>query len=279
MILSKVFVRRHWQAIAAATGLKEAQPGSTITLADDSRTDITDATIAWVKRIILNIEGNNAAVNLATGNATTGSAPQAQVETLTIVAAGGATSSGNLALTVTGAGITGSPLAVAVPLVSGTHTTAALIAGAVRTKLNTIAAITALYTIGGAGAAVTLTRKANAANDATLNIAVAAGFGVSAVTNSTNTTLGVLGTELINGPNLDVFGDALPVSTVTRFCEISVSGGGSAWVAMELPGAPPADFGNVLLASGSSLRVPYPLTLSIEANDPGAILDIVYFGK
>lgn len=125
-------------------------------------------------------------VNLAT------SAGTAQVETATVTAAAGATSDGNLAVTVTGAGIAGSPLVVQVPLTLLTHTTAALVADAIRTALGATAAITALYTVGGTGADVSLTKTVAAANDATLNIALAGSLGVTAAPTSANTTAGVV---------------------------------------------------------------------------------------
>jgi hypothetical protein len=76
--------------------------------------------------------------------------------------------------------------------VTGVDTTASLIAAKIRTAFNASAALTAFYTVGGTGADITLTRAGTpVANDSTLNVAIAAGLGVSAITNSTNTTAGV----------------------------------------------------------------------------------------
>lgn len=120
-----------------------------------------------------------------------------QVETTTIVAAAGVTGDGDLIMTITGAGITGSPLDVTVPLTAATHTTAALIASAVRTALSAESAITDLYTVGGTGADIVFTQILQDGNDGTLNIDINAddaGSTVTGITNdatSTNTTAGV----------------------------------------------------------------------------------------
>jgi len=136
--------------------------------------------------------GVTVTMNLRTGAITGATTGTAQVETATVVAAAGATSSGNLAVTVTAAGVTGSPLAFSVALVTGVDTTASLIAAKIRTAFNANAALTALYTVGGTGADITLTRAGTpVANDTTLNIAITAGLGVSAIVSSTNTTAGV----------------------------------------------------------------------------------------
>lgn len=122
-------------------------------------------------------------VNLATSVGT------AQVETAT--AAGTISGSGNASVTVTGAGITGSPKTISVAVVNGD--TAATWAGKVRTALAADAAVTALYTVGGSSTTITLTRTVAAANDATLNIALANGTctGITTAATSANTTAGV----------------------------------------------------------------------------------------
>ena len=166
-------------------------PSSVMTLPGVTNAYCVSATLAST--------GNTLTIDTETGIATIGTAPISQVETATIVAAGGATSSGNLAVTVTAAGVTGSPLAIPVALVTGVDTTASLIAAKVRTALGANTALTALYTVSGTGADVVLTRTVAANNDATLNIAIAAGLGVSAITTSTDTTAGVGGVKLTNG--------------------------------------------------------------------------------
>jgi hypothetical protein len=159
---------------------------------------LTGATKAYCVSATLASASDTLTIDTETGIATIGTTPVAQVETATVVAAGGATSSGNLAVTVIAARVTGSPLAFSVALVSGVDTTATLIAAKIRTAFNANAALTAVYTVGGTGADVTLTETDPQNNDATLNIAIAAGLGVSAIVSSTNTTAGVGGVKLTN---------------------------------------------------------------------------------
>ena len=118
-----------------------------------------------------------------------------QIETATIV--GGCTVAGNLSVTVTSALVTGSPLLVSVPLTTAQNT-ASLVAAAVITALNSTAAITTHYTVGGTGATYTLTAKVAAANDTTLNMAhakVAPLTGITDDSSSTSTVAGVAGTN------------------------------------------------------------------------------------
>lgn len=159
---------------------------------------LTGATKAYCVSATLATAGDTLTIDTSTGIATIGTTPVAQVETATVVAASGATSNGNLAVTVTAARVTGSPLAFSVPLTTATHTTAAFVADAIQTALNSSAALLAVYTVGGAGATVTLTENDPQNNDATLNIAITAGLGVSAIVSSTNTTTGVGGVKLTN---------------------------------------------------------------------------------
>jgi hypothetical protein len=128
----------------------------------------------------------------------------AQVETATVTAASGATSNGDLVVTVTAAGMAGSPLAVNVPLTTD-EDSADLVAAEIRSVLGATAAITSMFNVGGTGATVTLTRNTVAANDGTLNIGIAAGLGVSAAASSANTTAGVarvMATEASKGDQL-----------------------------------------------------------------------------
>lgn len=131
----------------------------------------------------------------------------AQVDTATVTAASGATSNGNLVVTVTAAGLAGSPLAINVPLTTAL-TTAALVAAEIRSILGATAAVTAMFAVGGASATVTLTRNTVAANDATLNIGIAAGLGVSAAASSANTTAGVARVYATEGSKGDQLIDA-----------------------------------------------------------------------
>lgn len=116
-------------------------------------------------------------------------APVFQVETATIV--GTITGDGNASVVVTKAGMTGSPITLAVPVLSGDTPT--VTAGKIRTALNANANITAVTTVGGTGADVTLTAKVAAANDATFNVAYDNGTctGLTPDATSTDTTAGV----------------------------------------------------------------------------------------
>ena len=190
--------RAYYGLLATGTPTKTQVDGSAQIGVGSTVLTLTGATKAYCVSATLASATNTLTIDTATGIATVGTAPVSQVETATIVAAAGATSSGNLAVTVTAAGVTGSPLAIPVALVTGVDTTASLIAAKVRTALGANTALGVLYTVGGSGANITLTRTVAANNDATLNIAVAAGLGVSAITSSTDTTAGVGGVKLTN---------------------------------------------------------------------------------
>jgi hypothetical protein len=112
-----------------------------------------------------------------------------QYETAT--AAGTITGDGNATVTITGAGITGSPLAVSVAVLNGD--TAAVWGNKVKVQLLATPAITALYDVLGYNAGIVLRAKTARANDATLNIALANGTctGITAAPTSANTTAGL----------------------------------------------------------------------------------------
>ncbi len=114
----------------------------------------------------------------ASGVATTADPGTTQLETATV--ASGATGTANVVVTVTGAGIAGSPLVTNVAVASGD--TAAQVATKIRAALGGVGAITSVYTVGGTGVSVTLTRIAAATNDGTLNI------GINGTTNTTGVT-------------------------------------------------------------------------------------------
>ena len=126
-----------------------------------------------------------------------------QVETATVVAASGATSDGNLTVTVTATGMTGSPKAISVALTIAAHTSATLIATAIAAALNADTAYAALFTATSSGANVITTRKVtntytlNGTSvpirpaNITLNVAIAGVLGITAATTSADTTAGV----------------------------------------------------------------------------------------
>jgi hypothetical protein len=150
-------------------------------------------TVAYSLAMIIQ-DGDTLTWNASTGAVTGTVAGTAQVETATIVAASGATTAGDLNVTVTSALVTGSPLLIPVALLLADNT-ASLVATKVRAALNATTAITDHYTVGGTGATYSLTTKAvnHAANDTTLNLAHANGTcaGITTAATSTNTTAGV----------------------------------------------------------------------------------------
>lgn len=99
---------------------------------------------------------------------------------------------GNATVTVTAAAVAGSPVAVNVAVAAGD--TAAEWAEKVRTALAANSAIAAQYDVGGADENITLTKIVAAANDDTLNIALANGTcsGITEDTTSDDTTAGVV---------------------------------------------------------------------------------------
>lgn len=153
----------------------------------------TDApTIAYSLAMLIQA-GVTLTMDMETGAVTGTVAGTNQVETATIVAAAGATTAGNLNVTVTSSLITGSPLLVPVALVLADDT-AAKVAAKVRTALGATAAITAHYTVSGTGADYVLTAIEKAANDATLNMGHASDgtlVGITTAATSADTTGGV----------------------------------------------------------------------------------------
>ena len=113
----------------------------------------------------------------------------AQVETATVV--GTITTAGDASVTVTCTGMTGTPKTISVAVAGGDN--AAAIAGKIRTALAADSAVTALFTVGGTGPEVILTRTTPAANITNLNIALANGtcVGITAAATSADTTAGV----------------------------------------------------------------------------------------
>lgn len=112
-----------------------------------------------------------------------------QVETATV--SGSITSPGNANITVTAAGLTGSPKSISFAV--AVNDSAAVVAQKAREALVSDSAVTALFDISGIGPAIILTRKVAAANDATLNIAIANSScsGLVNAPTSADTTLGV----------------------------------------------------------------------------------------
>ena len=194
----------------------------------------TTADIGYAISSRLTTASTTATLDVQTG-VCTGSAAfvagVAQVETATVVAAAGATSNGNCIVTVTGSTLTGSPLAVTIPLTTAANT-ATLVASALAAGLNANTAIAAKYSVASSGAIILLTVKADAngnylANDGTLNIAIPGGLGITAEATSTNTTTGVAssGVQVLDGDGKDFEGLTLPSMARIYALEINVTSG------------------------------------------------------
>ena len=111
-----------------------------------------------------------------------------QAETATAVAT--ITIDGNINAILTSALTVGSPLTTVVAVAAGDNASA--VAGKIRAALSNVAAITADYAISGATDKVIITALEEAANDATLNLAITytPSSGTTNDTTSTNTTAG-----------------------------------------------------------------------------------------
>jgi len=189
--------------------------------------------------------GSSGVVDLAdndTAASTSWTAGVAQVETATVTAAAGITTSGNATVTVTAAGMTGSPKAISVPLTTAAHTTATLIATAIAAGLNADADYSALFTATTSTNTVITTRKPTstvvgglatysfyAANDGTLNVALANGtcVGITTAATSANTTSGVLtaGVTVESGGTEDFEGNTITAMTKINGLLIQVVSG------------------------------------------------------
>jgi hypothetical protein len=172
--------------------------------------------------------GETLTLDMATG-AVTGVDPGVlQVETATVVAAAGITTAGDATVIVTAANLVGSPLTVSVPLELAFDAEESAIA--IRNALEEISAITSIFTVGGAGADITLTAVKAITNDITLNISIDNGTcaGITAAPTSTNTTAGVLRTQAyrISGATwdeTDFEGEPLPAMTKAHCVYVNVS--------------------------------------------------------
>lgn len=117
-------------------------------------------------------------------------ADRAQMETA--IASGVATADGEVAISVSGTGITDAPLLINVPILSGD--TAEIWAVKVRSALAASQPISSLFTISGNGVYISMTRSTPTANDPTLNIAIANGStspGIAPAATSGNAIVGV----------------------------------------------------------------------------------------
>jgi phage tail sheath gpL-like len=194
-----------------------------------------DADVAYSVRAII-AEGSDFVLNVADGT-TTGSdawvAGTAQVETAT--AAGTITATGNATVTVTAAGMTGSPKAISVAVLSGD--TAAVWAGKVRDALAADVDVSAVFSVSGASTAIVLTVKEIGglsipiypANDSTINVALDNGTctGITTAATSANTTAGVAtsGCTIYDGDGKDFEGTTIATISTLDAALLSCSSG------------------------------------------------------
>lgn len=149
----------------------------------------------------VSVSSNAISVNLATDAGTPQvetaigagavSSDVAQVETAT--AAGAVSTSGNATVTVTAAGMTNSPKDISVAVLE--FDDAETIATKIRAALTADVDVAAFFDVSGATDQIILTSLAAAANDSTMNIAIAddTSVGVTTAATSVNTTAGLIG--------------------------------------------------------------------------------------
>jgi len=215
-----------------------ATPGSpkssgSITLGDGSLVPaITGANALFVTEAVIGNATSVFAIDITDNDAsgsTAFSAGTQQVETATAV--GTITTSGNAAVTVTAAGMTGSPKAISVAVLL--DDTAAEWASKARTALSADTDVTAMFEVSGTTTAIVLTRLTNLgcafANDATLNIALAddTSDGITDDATSDDTTAGVAstGTILTGGATEDFEGVAVSALATVQAVAIRCTSG------------------------------------------------------
>src|ERR1043165_2207125 len=158
----------------------------------------------------------------------------AQVETAT--AASTTSGAGNVTVTVTSAvssALSGGK-AIVVALASGD--TATVWAGKVRTALAADTDVNTYFNVGGSTTAIVLTARTAAANDTTLNIAIAdtGTTGITPVVTSTNTTAGVAQASVYSRP----FGVTLDIPNVQNVINRMNSSDTSFINTVDIPVAP-----------------------------------------
>ena len=243
----------------------------------DLKFPLPDAAIAWSTRIYFH-GLVSAEIQYVDGQIQqTGDLGVCQVETATVVAAAGCSSNGNLAVTVTGARIAGSPITLMVPLTTADYTNNISIAQAISDILSVSPAITDQYEVSSQSAVVMLRSRKPYANDATLNLAIAAGRGVSAVIASVNSLAGVAGISIeslgIPGSGTDLYGQPLGSSwtPLGHFFSVPQSSDNPVHV-----GDMVIDPGGVILRTGMTMFSLSPQSISSTGH---AIIDIIFIGK
>lgn len=219
-------------------------------------------------------DGADLEVDLTTGDATASTAwvaGNAQVESVDAV--GTITLAGDATVTVTAAGLTGSPLAITFPVALAD--TAALWRAKCIAALSANAAVSAMFLVGGGSSpAIILARKPKAtlsvtnaagltttktiyhANDATLNIALAddTSTGITEDTTSTDSVAGVAtsGCYIFDGDAKDFEGTTVPAIALVNAIDIrtEASTGGYAEIVQTGDTTIPAS-----IPSGSALTI------------------------
>jgi hypothetical protein len=268
----------------SATPTSSLTTGTFVIGAAATQQSFTTADIGYAISAKLTTSSTTATLDVQTGICT-GSAAfvagVAQVETATVVAAAGATSSGDCIVTVTGSTLTGSPLAVTIPLTTSANT-ASLVASALAAGLKANAAISEKYTVTSSGDNIVLTVKADAngnfvANDSTLNIAIPSGLGITAASTSTDTTAGVAssGVQVLDGDGKDFEGVTIPSMARIYSLEINVTSGSATATNGTQVLTLPCKIWNTSGITGSMLTA----DLVITATSAGTNLTIVAIGK
>jgi hypothetical protein len=206
----------------AYVGTAEARqffrPGSLTAVSFEST--LTFDTVADAEFFMLSLPGDLKNQTSATALLGTQTADgTAQVETATIATA--PTGAGNAIITVTAANVTGSPIALTVPLLGteNENQTAAKVVAAI----NANAEIRKRFIATHGSPDVNLTAKRAAANDSTLNIAIANGSpspGLTPAATSANATAGVAPTYT---NTLALYDVAAQVSTRSRGASVTLS--------------------------------------------------------
>jgi hypothetical protein len=179
-----------------------------------------------------------------------------------------------LVVTVTAAAVAGSPLAISVPINTSAHTSAALVAAAIRTALAASSAITAAYAVSGESAQIILTRLAGFANDATLAISwpttlTAAGTLASAVAGIVGVVL-----ERTGGDSKDIYGNAISgITGINAVALFSAATSAASVTCSSLFGAVGA--GNSAVAFGSAIN---PATTIVMTAAGVATVDFIVIG-
>lgn len=258
-----------------------ALSGST-SLGIDDTIALTGADVLWAARIFFSAAAQTATISTSAGTITLSATGTRQVETATVVAAAGATASGNLALTLTAAAVVGSPRAVSVPLTTARHTTAAKIAEAIAAALNATSQISSHYTAAAVDATVVITRIGGYANDSTLNLAIAAGLGVSVAASSANTTAGSVGVvvDRLGSSGNDMHNNPLPTCAYLRaMLYKNVGAVTPTSIVANSVTLPNLLAGNTFVMAGATEGVGLHATNPVITAGDSAVIDVVVCGE